>query len=132
VPPDFAFESYENGDITEDILNETKPLFLFITYDVSKSDKEASKQFSSIASAIEKDGFKIYGATSSDLSGETEDYRHDNQLAFEFLQGDEKVLKTIVRSNPGLLMLKDGKVINKWAAHDIPSYEELKSSGIYP
>jgi len=107
-------------------------LFLFITYDVSKSDKEASKQFSSIASAIEKDGFKIYGATSSDLSGETEDYRHDNQLAFEFLQGDEKVLKTIVRSNPGLLMLKDGKVINKWAAHDIPSYEELKSSGIYP
>ncbi|MEM7163187.1 MAG: DoxX family protein [Bacteroidota bacterium] len=125
IPPDFAFESIENGEITEDILNDARASFLFITYDVEKADKKASQSFATLATAIQNKGLPIYGATSSDLTGAAEDYRHEYQMGFEFLQGDEKVLKTIVRSNPGVVLLKDGVVLKKWSSASIPSSEEL-------
>jgi hypothetical protein len=38
---------------------------------------------------------------------------------------DERAIKTIVRSNPGMILLKDGVVINKWANVEVPAEEEL-------
>ena len=46
-------------------------------------------------------------------------------LGYEFLAGDEIMLKTIVRSNPGFMLLKSGTIIGKWAYRDFPSIEDL-------
>ena len=125
VPPDFAFESMERGDITEEIMDLDNVL-LFISYDIESAKTKAAKKFAAVSDEAQKNGFTVYGATSSDLSGVVEDFRHEHQLAFEFLQGDEKVLKTIVRSNPGLVWFKNGVVMEKWAAGDIPDFNEIK------
>jgi uncharacterized membrane protein YphA (DoxX/SURF4 family) len=45
---------------------------------------------------------------------------------FNIFFSDDKSIKAIVRSNPGLILLHDGYVRNKWAWRDIPSVEEMK------
>ena len=44
---------------------------------------------------------------------------------YPIYRGDERTLKTVVRSNPGLVLLKDGKVINKFSVYQMPGDEML-------
>jgi hypothetical protein len=57
----------------------------------------------------------------------TEAFRHEHQLPFDYLQCDEKTIKTAVRANPGILLLKEGTVRGKWHGNDTPSFEEVKA-----
>ena len=51
---------------------------------------------------------------------------HENNLDFDFLVVDGIVLKTMVRSNPGIMQLQNGTVVGKWHENDIPSINDLK------
>lgn len=46
---------------------------------------------------------------------------------YDFVQGDDIMLKTIIRSNPGVLLLKDGVIVDKWHYRKLPSFEEISS-----
>ena len=69
--------------------------------------------------------FITLSASSDELIDE---FRHDVQAAYPFYFTDETTLKTIVRSNPGLLLLKKGTIIGKWHHNDFPTFEELKQN----
>ena len=60
------------------------------------------------------------------MQDKVETLRHEHQLAFPYAFADEKVLKTVVRANPGLVLMDKGMVLAKWSASDVPSYEEIK------
>ena len=75
------------------------------------------------------EGIEIPFITMSASSNEMiEEFRHEVQAAYPFYFTDETTLKTIVRSNPGLLLLKKGTIIGKWHHNDFPSFEELKQN----
>ena len=66
----------------------------------------------------------FYCLTASDSTG----IRHWQDLTgaeYPFCMTDETTLKTIIRSNPGLLLLKDGTIIGKWGHNDLPSADKL-------
>ena len=46
-------------------------------------------------------------------------------LAFEIFHADGVPLKSMVRANPGIMLLKNGTVINKWHYHTMPDYDAL-------
>ena len=69
----------------------------------------------------------MYGLAANAYS-EVEEYRHEHQVMYDVLTGDATMLKTIIRSNPGLILLKEGTVIGKWHYNDIPSYDEIKAN----
>jgi uncharacterized membrane protein YphA (DoxX/SURF4 family) len=118
----------EGSDIGMDLLADENYSFMVVMYNIDKaSNSDAAKKLATLSTEIEKGGWAIYGVTSSTYET-TEDYRHEYQLAFPFYSADEIFLKTIVRSNPGLVMLKNGVVVAKWHANDFPSFEELKSN----
>ena len=48
-----------------------------------------------------------------------------NKLAMEVFYADAIPLKSMVRANPGVLLLKNGTIINKWHYHTVPDYSEL-------
>ena len=52
-------------------------------------------------------------------------FRHEVQLAAPFFNCDATVLKTMVRSNPGLLLIKNGVVLGKWHHRNVPSAQQL-------
>jgi hypothetical protein len=75
----------------------------------------------------ERNGVKLCGFITYDRSDKLEKFRHETQASYPFYLGDEKLVKTIMRSNPGLLLLKDGVIVQKWHKNHLPSHEQLKS-----
>src|SRR3569833_1704598 len=54
-----------------------------------------------------------------------EAYAKQHKLAFEIFYADGVPLKTMVRANPGILLLKNGTVLGKWHYHSMPKYDDL-------
>ena len=73
------------------------------------------------------EGHSFYGLTNVDYDV-SEDFRHEHQAPYDFLTCDQTELKIIVRSNPGLVLLKEGVVVEKWAWRDVPSFDDIKDS----
>lgn len=128
-PPihDFVLEDNDGMDYTEDILAEPY-MFLAITYDIKKADGEAQAALNAINTGAMNDpdgGPYMYGLAANSYE-EVEPYRHDHQVEYDILTADATMLKTVVRANPGLVLLKEGTVIGKWHYNDVPTYEEIK------
>lgn len=126
VPPitDFMLETFEGEDITQSVLEDKGIVFLQISYDLEHSNNKYQQEINVFAKSAQDAGHRFFGVTaSSDQLADT--WRHDHQAAYPFLRCDEKVLKTIIRANPGIVMLSDGKVINKWAACDLPDFQSV-------
>ena len=126
-PPihDFEISDEEGRAITEDILNDPDYSFLLISYQVNKADKSAFVEAQSIADFCSNHSlFSFYGVTAS-TSSKIKALKRDHNVSFDFYSADEITLKTIVRANPGLLLLKDGVVLAKWHYRDFPSPKDM-------
>lgn len=125
-PPvhDFSITT-DYGDITDSVLAAENYL-LFISYRLSKANKKGFEKLAGIAWELEGSGIPILALTSSS-SDEAEAYRHEIQAPFDFGAMDETTLKTIVRSNPGVVWLKNGTVFKKWHYNDVPDAIGLKA-----
>jgi hypothetical protein len=78
--------------------------------------------------AAEKAGFKVFAVTAPNDPAVIDDFRHATQSAYPFHTADDLLLKTIQRSNPGLVLWKDGKVIQKWHFKKLPGFEEIQKN----
>jgi len=81
-----------------------------------------------IAAAAKGDKINTYVITSySDLE-RLNDFSKSAESSYQYYQADDILLKTIVRSNPGIVLMKNGKIINKWHYKQVPDYAEIKST----
>jgi uncharacterized membrane protein YphA (DoxX/SURF4 family) len=80
-----------------------------------------------LAEAAEKDGYKVSAVVGGAGPETIEEFRHATQTAYPFYMADDILLKTIIRSNPGVLLFKNGKIVNKWHHNKLPSYAEIKA-----
>jgi len=78
------------------------------------------------ADAAEAAGWKVFACTSYTDPSRVDAFKHAVQFAHEIYEGDDIMLKTIIRSNPGLLILKDSEVIAKYHVNDIPDFGDLE------
>lgn len=124
---DFVITNGDGEEFTEDILANQDYSFIVIAYDIPKTSNPAFKQITELASAAEKNGHKVVAITASDYM-QVENLRHEVGAAFPFYYADATALKTIVRSNPGLLVLKDGVIKGKWHYNDMPTYQEWRDN----
>ena len=121
---DFSVMNDDFDDVTMDILQDSSYTFLLISShleDASESDLDLIDDVFDYCAIW---GYNIVGLTASG----TETIRQWTENAgadMRFLFCDEIPLQTIVRSNPGLVLLKNGVIINKWSHTNIPSDEEL-------
>ena len=74
-----------------------------------------------LAQEAEAHGWAVFGLTSSGFS-EVDEFKFQQQAAFEFLTCDDITLKTMVRSDPGVLLLNKGVVRGKWHTNDVPGF----------
>ncbi|RNC63477.1 BT_3928 family protein [Proteiniphilum sp. X52] len=107
------------GDITDIILSEPSYTFLMVAYSLDKMSLRHLERFRQVRRYAEEKGYPFYFLTSSptDVVGEWEQH---HRTGFQFCHADERVLKTMIRANPGLMLLKQGTVINKWDDSRVP------------
>jgi uncharacterized membrane protein YphA (DoxX/SURF4 family) len=174
---DFAIEDPQNGEVTEDILNEKGYSLMIVAFHLEGDKKTESivvqdtawttdtlivrkdsmsltrrmvsvtprkvekmtfapsleyeaiwkNKINPMAEAAEKAGWKVYAIVTYADADAAEDFRHDVQAAYPFYRGDDKLLKTITRSNPGVVIWKDGKVVDMYHHRKMPTFDVLSS-----
>lgn len=114
---DFLLESNEGKDLTTKVLESPKVL-LVVMNTIDKSRKSGFENVKIITDKALKDGYLVY-ALSSSLNETFTSYKQKYGFNFEMLFCDETTLKTIIRANPGIVILDKGTVKGKWNARDI-------------
>lgn len=117
---------FEGNDETESVLN-AEVVFLVMSYDITKADKKAFEKINVFAAEAEKAKKSFIGLSAS-LDEDVEAFRHDVQAAFPYATMDATTLKTIIRSNPGIVLLKKGVIIKKWHHNDLPEFSEVEKN----
>ncbi|MEL6635971.1 MAG: DoxX family protein [Bacteroidota bacterium] len=79
------------------------------------------------ADAAIEAGFKVYGIAGGASSSTIDNFREATEANYPIYEADDILLKTIVRSNPGVVLLKNGKIIMKWHQNKLPSFAEVQS-----
>jgi uncharacterized membrane protein YphA (DoxX/SURF4 family) len=128
TPPihDFRIESPDGEDIKDFFLYDDKYTFIAISSNLQKSDKAGMKRIAELAVAAKGKGYNFIALTSSSPDS-FEAYKNETGAQFDFFNADEITLKTIIRSNPGLIVLKKGTILRKYHFNDVPKPEELDS-----
>ncbi len=130
-PPihDFTIETPEGDDIIDFFLYADNYVFMLIAYDLSKSSLKSQEKINTLANWALGSEMEFICLTSS-LPSDSEAFARENGAPYEFFNTDEITLKTIVRSNPGLMVVKDGIIVAKYHYNDIPSPEEFQQNFI--
>ena len=118
---DYLVTSPEGEDMTPYTFQ--GPRLLIVMYDVSKASSENIAAIKSLTQAL--DGKVESFVLTSSLAEQMETFRHEHQLAIPYYYADATVLKTIIRSNPGIALWKDGTVLGNWHHNDTPDASEI-------
>lgn len=125
VPPihDFSIVT-EDGDITDIILEDAGYTLLIISHKVEKASTKNIKCIKSTIANAKKAGANVIWLTSS-YTDEIDNFKAKYGINDTFGATDDITLKTIVRSNPGLVLIKDANIIEKWHHNSLPTKDEL-------
>jgi hypothetical protein len=113
----------DQGDFTQEVLSGNK--LIIVVHNVTKVNRGNFDKINQLVKAAEQQGISPVVLTSAS-SQEFEEFRHEVNLAAPYFFGDGTVLKTMVRSNPGILLLQNGTVKGMWHYNDTPGIEEVK------
>ena len=120
---DFFVEK-EGEDITEPMLLNQSYTFLLVSPHLELADDSQLDRINEVHEYAQDYDYSFYCMTASGKEG-IQQWRERTGAEYTFCQTDDIVLKTMIRSNPGLMLLKDGKVIRKWSHNRLPSGQEL-------
>lgn len=122
VPPIHDFTMERDGeDITEMLMDEDK-LLLVVSYNLNLADPKGLQQLKSFTDSAREKGYTVYFFSAS-TQEDFEKVKQQRGFDFELLFCDETTLKTIVRSNPGIVTLDKGSITGKWSWRQIKGIE---------
>ena len=127
VPPihDFTITDNATGDdITQQILDDKGYTFLLVSPHLESADDTNFGDIDQLYEYCQAQGVPFYCLTASGEDA-IQHWRDITGAEYPFCMSDETTLKTVIRSNPGLVLIKDGTVIRKWSHNGLPKSEEL-------
>ena len=125
---DLSIERADDGeDITEAILQDSSYVFLLVSPFLEKADDSQLDRINELYEYAQEHSYAFYCLTSS-APKSIGLWREMTGAEYPFCQTDGIVLKTIIRSNPGLVLLKNGIIIRKWSHNELPVIAENHSS----
>ena len=114
---DFSIMNAQFDDITQQVLNFPGLTYLFIMYDLNETSINGAKEAEKTYQKYLKAGIKCYALTGSS-DADVQKFKEKTNVTFTFWKTDPTVLKTMIRANPGLILLKKGTIQGKWNWRD--------------
>jgi hypothetical protein len=124
---DFTIKTLNEENVTDSLLNNPNYQFWVVCYDLKKTntDEETIAKLKDLYTLALKDGVSVIIITASGAD-DIEMFKKKTGLNLPFLNADAIVLKTMIRSNPGIMLVKNATIINYWHYNDLPSYSVIK------
>jgi hypothetical protein len=122
TPPihDFSINSADGEDLTGKILSDTGYTFLMISKKLAEARRQNLEKGFELGTQCHLDGIGFYIITASG-TGEVKEFSKD----LAFCTADEITLKTMLRANPGFILLKEGTILGKWSWSNLPAKEKF-------
>ena len=121
-PPIHDFTMEKNGrDLTPELMKLEK-LMIIVSYNISKSNHDAFEKIKIVTDKALNNGYAVYMISAS-TEEDFNEIKKEFSLDFDLLYCDETTLKTIIRSNPGIVTINKGTIEGKWSYND---YKEVK------
>jgi uncharacterized membrane protein YphA (DoxX/SURF4 family) len=127
--PDFTINDLDGNNVTDTILHNKNYNFFLICWDLDKTsqDAELMAKINDFYTLCDKNKIKFIALTSS--GGDKIDaFKHKFNALYDFYNMDNVVLKTMIRANPGLMLMHDCKVVKNWHHNDWPVFSDVKNN----
>ena len=122
---DLFIQDAETGeDLTQQILCDSGYTFLLVAPYLEKADDGVMGELLSLYDLSQDTGCGFWCLTSSSEEA-IANWKEMTGAEYPFCHADAVVLKTMIRSNPGLMLLHDGKVVGKWPSTDLPTPKDI-------
>ncbi|MBP7101825.1 MAG: DoxX family protein [Bacteroidales bacterium] len=112
-------------DLKKSIIEQGGYHFILFIHNISKANLNNFNEIKNFAKKCEEEQIPFIAVTGS-TPKQIEQFNESQNSSFKFYYSDETPLKTAIRNNPGLILLKDGYVIDKWSFRDIPTFDTFK------
>lgn len=121
---DFSIQDMNGTDITFDWLEQPGYKFLLVSPVLEQADDGSMDKVNAIYDYCTEQGYPFLALTSS-MEASVDRWKDLTGAEYDFAWADGTMLKTMIRSNPGLLLLHDGVIYQKWSCNDLPVVESL-------
>jgi uncharacterized membrane protein YphA (DoxX/SURF4 family) len=122
--PDLQIIDTAGNDVSDHYLLNPDFQFIITLYDVNSASDETLKTLANTLHQAEAKGHSVIILCPA-TEEEIEKLRKNYNLDFEIFSADDIVLKMMVRANPGVILMKGGKILAKWNARNLPDFETL-------
>jgi len=121
---DLKIEDENGNDFTKQVIENPEFQFILVSFDLSKANLKSINKITDLIRDYNGNNIGIAVLTAS-LHEETTSFKSDHNLQTDFYFADDIILKSMIRSNPGLILMKNGVILGKWHFNDLPSFREL-------
>ena len=126
---DFNINNLEGVAITDSLLNNKNYSFWLIMYDLNETEANTKlmSEINDFYKLANDEKYQFIALTASGPS-DIDAFKHKHNALYDFVSVDQTVLKTMIRSNPGLMLMKDGTIIANWHWRNLPGFSEVKQT----
>jgi len=122
---DLSIHDAQGTDYTKELLSNPFNNVIIAAYDLREADEDAIGRLNALAINLSQNYNTRTILLTSSSAQFSQAYSKQHHLVCEIFYVDDVPLKEMVRANPGILLLKNGTVLNKWHYHSIPNYDVL-------
>lgn len=123
----FSMQNEYHEDYTDEFLQKEGYKFLLVEYNLDKAATSVQGKINDFAIMCKTENIEFAALTSSD-SATVAVFKTQHNINYKFyINADDVPLKTMIRSNPGLVLLKKSTVINMWHYHSFPAFSDVKN-----
>jgi hypothetical protein len=122
---DLNIQDAQGNNYNEELLSNPFYSLVIVAWNLETTDTDAVNRINALAINLTQNYNTRTILLTSSAPEQAQKFAKDHKLVSELFYADGVPLKTMVRSNPGIILLKNGTVVNKWHFHNMPRYEDI-------